>query len=621
MRSQSILLLFFLLLTQGFANSTAQSSSAPLSFFTPPAFADQMYSSIPITIVLDSTLSDIDFAPLITSYNNSERYNGGPYQHTYQYQIFLEELTVEEHNAFVTYLRTIEDDSENNGHTYNHSLYQQGLADEVFQNASGKSYDAEQTLSWIEDNLWEEKQNSYTLYVFNLTELSPDGDHWFKINPLDIDSKIENDGFYGGTKGIVNGKQVSAWGGSDNRPLHFVDLSSSVWFGDFINQVWGSSGYYDTTIEKTIEDISNDVDLSVWATNYVRSFIENLFFDLPFMGTPISFNVDVSTLVFYNWSRYNISMADSQWIISDEIMEEKLEQGFPWMNFAIDTIWHPLEFYPDIISEVQKYVEYDEDRGTNIIEVTRGFLAYLTNEVIPMLRDTENPNLQLPSLVFLLDDITFTYYDTAFSGLGGMGFQLQGIRPERVLKADDSRDRGLSKVLLHEIGHSLGLPHPFNTNDRWASDFSASLMGYYTSWSDFSIYDTNKLGRYHTGYYFSLLEYLERNTSPSDELVISALASRDAALEIVEHSWNFSLAMTHIAEAFCSFAKYANSPDDPVCDIAQADDLVSSVLTSSTITSTTTSMSESESQPSSASFLFPIPFLIAVFINRVITKR
>ena len=37
-------------------------------------------------------------------------------------------------------------------------------------------------------------------------------------------------------------------GGHKNQPIHFIDFSSELWFGDFINTAWGPYGYSDTLL-------------------------------------------------------------------------------------------------------------------------------------------------------------------------------------------------------------------------------------------------------------------------------------------------------------------------------------------------------------------------------------
>lgn len=57
--------------------------------------------------------------------------------------------------------------------------------------------------------------------------------------------------------------------------------------------------------------------------------------------------------------------------------------------------------------------------------------------------------------------------------------------------------RGMTAVMIHELGHSLGLPHP-HSNYGWGSAFINDVMSYFALDYNFSIFYRDALGRAHT---------------------------------------------------------------------------------------------------------------------------
>jgi hypothetical protein len=584
-----------------------QSNSNPVSFVNIPLSAPKEDLIITINLYIDSTFADwVNFDHIINTYDNNVFSSNQHFVGNRIVQVNVIDITEEDHNSIIQFLHAIEDNQTHNGHSFNTTAFDQGKRNQVFTNETGKAYDAELTLDHIADNLWNQKMNEYSLFVFNFTQLSGlDTDHWFIVKPEDIDSGKYAHGFFTGTTGLINGKQVSAWGGSDRRPLYFIDLASKVWFGDFINHVW-PSGYFDNTIRRNINSPISQEDKITWINNYINQFFALVFLEPILPSVPTGYEIEVPNIVFYNWSSYNITLEDSKWIINDNTVEENLGDAYEWMNFHFESEWFNLHEFPDIMTEMKKYMNFIPEEGIYLLEIKQGFFNYVKDIIVPIFVPESSGDVNLPSVVFLLDNTIFTLDQDRIAGVSWQGIQLQGITPTRTYDVNGQADRGLSQVLIHEIGHSLGLPHPFVPSDGWAPDFTASVMGYYTSWPEFSNSDINRLGRPHASQFLTKANYIAK-TSDHDNLNFKEGIQRMELGKYALEEWDFYQAVTLFKESLCYFAHSYYASDDRICSMLPEPITPFDMEDKSTTEVNTTTKNQTESDDGEFSIPLPIP--------------
>ena len=120
-------------------------------------------------------------------------------------------------------------------------------------------------------------------------------------------------------------------------------------------------------------------------------------------------------------------------------------------------------------------------------------------------------DIVLPAYYFLNDLVGFKWYGVSFAGLGGMGWEiLVGNQNSIFEEGNISRPRrGMTPTMIHELGHSLGLPHPHSGAYGWGGAFVGDVMSYYAPIDSFSSFYRDAIGRAHSdGYYFFSQEEL-----------------------------------------------------------------------------------------------------------------
>ncbi|MHA2203205.1 MAG: hypothetical protein ACW991_05900, partial [Candidatus Hodarchaeales archaeon] len=164
----------------------------------------------------------------------------------------------------------------------------------------------------------------------------------------------------------------------------------------------------------------------------------------------------------------------------------------PFLNIQVNIHWYSLDDYPEIQilfdSATTKYDDYYQ------IEVTEGspqtLLEYFSDNLDQFV-DIHSDGLNFPTMAFLMNKSRMSYSGTRFGGLGGMGWQLIAYQWDRFMDTSVEPPipkTGISDVIIHETGHTLGFGHPHH-GKYWVGDFVDSIMSYYTVNSYFSKFE------------------------------------------------------------------------------------------------------------------------------------
>ncbi|MBD3189525.1 MAG: hypothetical protein GF308_02725 [Candidatus Heimdallarchaeota archaeon] len=420
--------------------------------------------------------------------------------------------------ALENYIRSIADNGTNTGYKLNTTLLQEDLASgersDIFIPIDGMSIDAKLVEDYLYQNLYETPATDkpgYTLYLMNFSHFDTADhslEHWYDVTGVSFDSNQTIDWWYSGYRNLSK-RAAMGWGG--NHRFCYLDLSARSWFIDYVTTAWGAlspgyASYYDypdldnLTQTFDLETTEGQEKLTEYLADWINSYSGNLFAG-PVNNPPVSESVSLQVKVFNNLTANGYPEEDLKWCISKTRIFNQLTQDIPWVNWEINIEWVELEDYPLIFNTIQSNVQEDQDG--KYIEVSQGLFSILQTQL------NEHFNMSaadtvLPAYYFLTDEIGFRWMGVSFAGLGGMGWEiLLGTQNSLFEYGNVSKPlRGMSSVMIHELGHSLGLPHPHSGAFAWGSAFVADVMSYFAVEEGFSTFYQDAIGRAHSDAYF-----------------------------------------------------------------------------------------------------------------------
>ncbi len=459
--------------------------------------------------LVDDALLETSLPQTIQKYYDFEKDLAIQYSMTYQI-LFTDSTFEDPFNSFIDSVSTPDWTSDLNETALRNQVSNFGRA-KIFTQKQGIAIDARATEQWLAQNLPDSSipnRNKFHLFVLNLSRLdSGDQDHWFNITEVDPDSGRSR--FYWRLEWdypLNYDVKFPYAAFTERTDIAFIDLTAFQWYLKW-RAIWNENtashpSYFNdldhlllnasTTEEK--RDLVTDT-----ATVWLNDWIQNIFNmrkgpirKYPTLGDSLAIQLQV----FYNSSESDLTASDLSWIVNTQLTKDIFKntlqseqvqvianfadiENDPWMalnlersklNYsAVHKIDPPFEnwtFYSGItlfgkaISEPERY--FDLDLGKN----------------------------QVFGVVFLLDNASFSdggipWAGKLYTGLGGGGQILILYELDRAFMPDrQSHKAGLSKVLIHEIGHAVGFPHTFT--NTFTSDFASEVMGYYPGASNFS---------------------------------------------------------------------------------------------------------------------------------------
>lgn len=446
---------------------------------------------------------------------------------TYQFS-FLESNVA---SQLATYIEEHGTRGQGVGYAVNTSLLQDDLATgqrrDIFIPLDGIAVNVETVEEYISTTLYHHEEHAipgYTFYMLNLSSLdNPAGneDHYYLKQYTSADTNRTVDFWYSGYNNIPP-LQPLGWGG--NERFCFIDLSARTWYFDWVKTAWPNLGSISPSYFEypDIDSIANQMDITVdpgksilhtYLAEWINSYAGNVF-SAYYYALPIGKTYSLQTIIFNNLTDAGYPFDSLKWVISEARIRNQLERDIPWISWDVNVTYVNLADYPSIAN----YIKYnlEEDQDGLYLEVAYGFLDLLQNKLDDFF-NLSAADTVLPCYAFLTDNIRFKYTGISFAGLGGMGWELLvGDQYSLFENGDITKPRrGMSATLIHELGHSLGMPHPHSYAYSWGSEFIAEIMSYFPLGEmQYSVFYRDGIGRAHGNYWYNeALEAYDNTTN------------------------------------------------------------------------------------------------------------
>lgn len=376
----------------------------------------------------------------------------------------------------------------------------------IFLPQSGMAIDAYAVEQWFADNpygyandddgdsLDYERELGYTFYILNFTEFdSPDHswEHWFNFTRYDVEAKSINDYWRLEWDNPLNPDVKFPYTAFTSRyRLLFLDPSAFQWYLTWARIWWGLDPYligpkYDYYYEDLDSFLaSHDVtkpegrnSLALYLAGWIDDFLFNLL--SPVIWSETGNTLSLQVLVLNNVSQYGYPNEEMKWILNSTLVEEAVKELAPYMQVQVSVRFENLSSYPEI----------EQMLNDTFLEERDGWKYYDGYQLFFALHSVRDQYFYMKAAEVTVNGYVFLLRNASMeTGPGGMEFTgLGGLRQVLLLKSIDRYFRpdsvtpksGLGMMMIHELGHNLGMPHTFSFM-RYAGDFANDAMGYYS---------------------------------------------------------------------------------------------------------------------------------------------
>jgi hypothetical protein len=545
-------------------------SSAPMGHSqTPSAIAEQSLglnrsTSLTIKIVfLGITANELNSTYLTSNVTlpalKYQIITAGPLNtgviYNFRYQlVFADNSTV---IAFANYLKTIQ---QNQTTTPGSGLNPYFTNSTTVSQAQNYFYNANKVESWLGSNmalfggtpipgytLFVADLHSYGIHSFSYAQYQASSLHCTLCPPPAIVTPhYYNRSVTDPDLGLLNTRHyMTGWGGSGR--FYYLDLSAgpSYWTSELPVQVASqlrgvdNSTYY------------GKLWMSEFVGSYVFGAVYNLFAADQLYPVNYSQNYNIQLFVFDNRTQTEKSSLSLDKTINQTLIQETLASLVPFAKLTVNVHLSDITAYPALAAIVANATTHLVDPSINrpIVDgnlvyrwLTTNGLGHITNFVNTTRTTTE---IDVPGFLFAFkgnytfgvpvkEDIASTSPGNSFAGeaLGDMvliglsqsDFMLGNqTTPQQIGKGD-----GFSHATIHELGHMMGLEHPFIYDQT--EDFTDSVMGYYAYSLNYSQFDRDTILR---GINDELLSYAQETLSTVQSSIFNSgevlLANQDIA--------------------------------------------------------------------------------------------
>ncbi|NHJ01987.1 MAG: hypothetical protein EAX86_07560 [Candidatus Heimdallarchaeota archaeon] len=373
---------------------------------------------------------------------------------------------------------------------------------------TGKFINANDTLNWIgeryETFFGSIPKPGYSLIIANYSNLDDitHPNHWYNQSWKDPD-----------TEKPLESQFMTGFGSQDR--IYYIDLSTD----SYILQDSGENGtlqeleyLYNFNTEFGLNKLAEY--LAEWIYEIERNLFIQEFQYQPLIpmgdlwsGTQFLFE----TLVLCNISDYSAS--DLNWTINEDYLLEKMKDVYPWMKMEFKVRFVNLTDVPVldelIYNSMVSWDTYNDQSSHKYgIDVSLIYRELYTRSDFYMEEEISSSfyTIHFKTFAFLFDNALFgtphkaklepisrglALRDAANRPLNIIGKSFQEIFGEN--RSNPSPNIGLSRAILQEFGHQLGLIHTFQSGA--VGNFVDDVMAYYPYSTRFSIFSIDNARR------------------------------------------------------------------------------------------------------------------------------
>ncbi len=381
----------------------------------------------------------------------------------------------------------------------------------IFTQREGYAIDARSTEQYLASHLPFTSlpdKNRFYLFVLNLSRLdSGSYDHWFNLTEVDPDSGKAR--FYWRLEWdypLNYGVKFPYAAFTEKTGIAFIDPTAFQWYLKW-RAIWNNMSSphpsYFNDLDYLVANAATFTDKQNIVTDTVREWVSdwvvNIFNEpkgpveeYPALGSSMS----IQLRVFYDGNNTVFPATKLEWIINKDVTTEIFSNVIKTTNIEMSVIFTDINKDSYIMHEL----ENAKKNYTDMYHVPPPFENWSYYSGITLYSNIYNEperyfkldaaDTTVMGVIFLFENASFTDYfvpwtGNLYTGLGGGGKVVILYELNRAFMPDHvTHKEGLSSILIHEIGHAVGFPHPFY--DTFTSDFASEVMGYYPGAYNFS---------------------------------------------------------------------------------------------------------------------------------------